>query len=359
MATVSPFYTWRRAMMCSGLPPTTKLVLFVVAEYTNGMDETCWPALETIAEKATLSIRAVTKHLKLASELGWLTRWKSRRPDRKWAHAHYRLSIPEAAALHQRDLIDLDLAASDGHADIQSSERGAEVAQEMGSLEPDASNSKGTSAPGASNSDEGPEPRASNPRAEPEKDESVESHWHHVPTNYPVNGSTNKPTLSQTTVVRTGSGDQRGESENSGQAFAVWMFEQLLAHDPHFQRPDLDAWTCDADAMVVVDGRAPRQMAALVGYALRDKFWTRVITSPARLRKNWDELRRRRNADIESRKSPAGASAGAVSPASVDDRQCAHVDENGCRCTNLAGTIVGAGSMRRGYCRAHIGKYSD
>ncbi|WP_414446843.1 helix-turn-helix domain-containing protein [Burkholderia sp. 22PA0099] len=357
MATVSPFYTWRRAMMCSGLPPTTKLVLFVVAEYTNGMDETCWPALETIAEKATLSIRAVTKHLKLASELGWLTRWKSRRPDRKWAHAHYRLSIPEAAALHQRDLIDLDLAASDAHADIQSSEPGAESAQEIVTLEPGASNSGGISAPGASNSGEGPEPDASNWAEALENVESVKSYWHHVPTNYPVNGSTNKPTLSQATVVRTGSGDQRGKSENSGRAFAVWMFEQLLARDPHFQRPDIDAWACDADAMVAVDRRTPGQMATLVGYALRDKFWPRVITSPARLRKNWDELRRRRNADIEASAKPPRA-AGASAPA-ADDRQCAHVDENGCRCTNLAGTIIGAGSMRRGYCRAHVGKYSD
>ncbi|USS42767.1 helix-turn-helix domain-containing protein [Burkholderia glumae] len=345
MATVSPFYTWRRAMMCSDLPATTKLVLFVVGEHTNGIDETCWPSLDRIAELASLSVRAVSKHLTLSVELGWLTRWKSRRPDRQWAHAHYRLSIPEGAALQQRDRIDMDLAAGDESTSVPSSAPRSGDAQKVGSLEPRASNSS-----------EEPEPRASNPPPGGETDESVKSYWHHVPTNYPVNRDTSKPSFSHTEVVRTGSGDQRGKFENPGLSFAAWMLDRLLTVDPTFKRPDLDVWACDADAMVSVDGRTHAQMAALVGFALRDKFWARVINSPARLRKNWDELRTRRNAAIESKAKPANAGE-PVRPA-ADTRQCAHV-ENGCRCTNQATVLIGAGSSQRGYCRAHVGKYSD
>ncbi|MGS1046501.1 hypothetical protein ACVCII_26070 [Burkholderia glumae] len=51
-----------------------------------------------------------------------------------------------------------------------------------------------------------------------------------------------------------------------------------------------------------------------------DKFWLRVIKLPGRLRKNWHELRRRRNAAIEEKStavvtgSPASSLFAAVNP---------------------------------------------
>ncbi|QTD91771.1 helix-turn-helix domain-containing protein [Burkholderia anthina] len=358
MKTVSPFYSWRRAMMCSSLPSTTKLVLFVVAEYSNGMDGTCWPALETIAEKATLSIRAVTKHLGIAAEFGWLTSWRSRRPDRKWAHAHYRLSIPEDIALQQRDAIDLDLAAADDELAVGVSEPRARHAQKVGKLELRASNSGESLAPRASNSDAVVEPGASDSESGVENLDSVESSWHHVPTNYPVNRNTSKPSLSQPTVVSTGGSDQREKPNERDFSFARWLLDRLRADDPSFAAPDLDAWASDVADMVNVDGRSFDAMGRLAGYALRDKFWKRVITSPARLRKNWEELRRRRNAAIEAKGASAAANSAAQQTSSADDRQCAHVEAD-CRCTNLATTLIGAGMSRRGYCRKHIGHYED
>ncbi|MDN7624980.1 helix-turn-helix domain-containing protein [Burkholderia cenocepacia] len=359
MKTVSPFYSWRRAMMSSALPSTTKLVLFVVAEYSNGMDGTCWPSLETIAEKATLSIRAVTKHLGIAAKFGWLTSWRSRRPDRKWAHAHYRLSIPEDVALQQRDAIDLDLAAADDDLAVGEPERGAVPAQKMGKSAPRASNSGESLARGASNSTAVPERGASEGAQGSDSTDPGESSWHHVPTNYPVNRNMSKPSLYQTTVVSTGSGDQREKPCDGDFSFARWMLDRLHADDPGFPAPNLDEWAADVAAMIRDDGRSVDAMARLAGYALRDKFWKRVITSPARLRKNWEELRRRRNAAIES-KAAASASGALASHASsgLDDRRCAHV-EAGCRCTNSATTLIGAGASRRGYCRKHIGFYEE
>jgi len=346
-------------MMCSALPSTTKLVLFVVAEYSNGMDGTCWPSLETIAEKATLSVRAVTKHLGIASELGWLTSWRSRRPDRKWAHAHYRLSIPEDVALQQRDAIDLDLAAADDELAVGGPERGAEDAQKAGRSELRASNSGELLAPGASNPAVAVARDAGEGDLGPETVGSVESSWHHVPTNYPVNRNTNKPSLYQTTVVSTGSDDQREKPTDGDYSFARWMLDRLRADDPGFSAPNLDEWASDVAAMIRGDGRSVDAMARLVGYAMRDKFWKRVITSPARLRKNWEELRRRRNAALESEAAASATGAvGSHSSSGVDDRQCAHV-EAGCRCTNSATTLIGAGASRRGYCRKHIGFYEE
>lgn len=345
MTTVSPFFTWRRAMTDSALPSTTKLVLFIVAEYTNAMDDICWPSLDTIADKATLSIRAVTKHLAIAEESGWLTRWRSRRPGRRWAHAHYRLSIPDTVAVRQRDAIDFDLAANSGADEFSANqEPRSGNAEKTGNSEPRASNHGGEAEPRASAADS----VAGNGPAD-------ESSWHHVPTSKPDNRVSNKTSLYQPTVVNGVTGGQREKPDEVSISCARWMFERVRARDAGLAMPDLTAWASDIDAMLVVDGHTLEAIAKLFGYADRDKFWAKVIISPARLRKNWDELRRRRNDAIaasNARKATQQTSSAAA------DRVCAHV-ENGCRCVHAASTIIGAGSSQRGYCRQHIGQYED
>nr|WP_208604757.1 helix-turn-helix domain-containing protein [Paraburkholderia sediminicola]SDP40214.1 Helix-turn-helix domain-containing protein [Paraburkholderia sediminicola] len=352
MTTVSPFFTWRRAMTGSELPSTTKLVLFVIAEYTNAMDDTCWPSVETIAEKASLSERCVSNHLDVAERNGWLTRWKSRRPARRWAHAHYRLSIPADVARRQRDAIDFDLAddavmlgnpESRSGNPVELDERGSEVAQESGNPERYSGNpaelaERGSEVPGA----------------EPLPAVNPESYRNHVPTNKPVNRNTSKPSLSQPLAVNEAKDVQREKQDEADLSLERWMFERIRTRLHDFPKPDMSQWARDVDDMQRVDGRSREDIARLFGWANRDRFWAKIITSPARLRKNWEELRRRRNDALTVR--PANAASQTVSAA--DDRVCAHV-ENGCRCTHAATTIIGAGSTRRGYCRQHIGQYED
>ena len=61
------------------------------------------------------------------------------------------------------------------------------------------------------------------------------------------------------------------------------MLDRLRADDPGFPAPNLDEWAADVAAMIREDGRTFDAMARLAGYALRDKFWKRVITSPDRI----------------------------------------------------------------------------
>ncbi|KVE45316.1 hypothetical protein WS69_18545 [Burkholderia sp. BDU5] len=133
------------------------------------------------------------------------------------------------------------------------------------------------------------------------------------------------------------------------------MRDRVKAIDPECDEPNLRSWAFEIKRMQADDGRDERAMVRLFAWALRDKFWKRIITSPHRLRKHWAEVRRRRNAALEQPASPSGVSAAA--PA-VDDRLCAHVDANGVRCTHVA-TILGIGAARRGYCRHHVGYYED
>lgn len=343
-------------MTCSDLPSTTKLVLFVVAEYANAVDDIVWPSIESLAERASLSERAVAKHLAIAERDGWLARWKSRRPNRKWAHSHYRFSIPAALAKQQRDAIDLDLAAaSEGDEILGKDERRSTRAQEMSSSEPRSGNSGESNEPCAGNLAASSEQGAGVPLDAVAEAMNSESYLHHVPTKYPVNRNCIKPSLYQPTVVNEATGVQREKPDELSLSIAWWMFERLKADDPGIAKPDMEAWAREVDAMIVLDGRETDAMARLFAYARRDSFWAKVITSPVRLRKNWEELRVRRNGAIASKQAQVSTQTTSSAP---DDRVCAHV-ENGCRCTHAASTIIGAGSARRGYCRQHIGLYED
>lgn len=336
-------------MTASDLPSTTKLVLFVIAEYANSIDDTCWPSIDQIADRATLSTRAVTKHLDVAETEGWIRRWKSRKSGRKWAHGHYRLTVPEVVARRARDDLSYDIAGVQADESERRScnsgqfdEPRSEDAQEIGNLEPRSGNSGELVELGSRDAQE---------LGSSESD--LESYRNHVPTNYPMNGNYETLSLSQTTSVYPGGeGTGREEDRQEGLSdLAAWMARRLRDSDPGASEPNHREWALDVDGMLA-DGFGPQQIVKLWTWALQDGFWRSVIRSPAKLRKNWDQLRAKRNQWLkrEQKSSP-----GVVQ----DDRRCAHVGEDGERCGNAATSILGAGSARRGYCRLHVGLYEN
>jgi hypothetical protein len=341
------------------------------------MDDICWPSIETIAEKASLTARCVSNHLEVAEKGGWLTRWRSRQPRRKWAHAHYRLSIPKDVALRQRDAIDLDIAANETEPsfivaqDTGRTEPRSEVAQEMSSLEPrsEAAQDSGNAEPRSGDAHGLQERRSGAAPVEVASGHfpavKPQSYRNHVLTSKPVNRNTNKPSLSQPLPVNEGKAAQEGnvsqdDAQSNPDAMANWMLNLVRQRLPNFSTPNMPRWQAEIAAMLHDDGHAPKDIARLFRWAGGDRFWSTVITSPAQLRKHWDTLRLKRNASIAGSSGAATAqtAGGGVGSAAADDRQCAHT-EDGCRCTRAASFIIGAGLSRRGYCRAHIGLYED
>lgn len=61
----APFrpYSWRHAFMKAQLPPTAKLILHTIAAHFGEAGEPAYPKIVTIARRASLSERAVKKHL--------------------------------------------------------------------------------------------------------------------------------------------------------------------------------------------------------------------------------------------------------------------------------------------------------
>jgi len=75
------------------LPPTTKLVLAVIASYANPETSACFPKIKTIGEKASLNPRSVHRHNRALENAGLMEiekkyRGKGRLPN------NYRLNFP-------------------------------------------------------------------------------------------------------------------------------------------------------------------------------------------------------------------------------------------------------------------------
>lgn len=62
-----------RALYDSRLDAPAKLVLMVLGSRTN-KDGACWPAVETVAREASLSVRTVKRALQMLEESGWIAR---------------------------------------------------------------------------------------------------------------------------------------------------------------------------------------------------------------------------------------------------------------------------------------------
>ncbi|KAF1704036.1 helix-turn-helix domain-containing protein [Pseudoxanthomonas suwonensis] len=87
---------WRSAVLNAPLTATQKLCLLVLAEWADADGGNCWPAMASIAEKASVNERTVRRCMEELDELGWFTR-SHRRSQKGWKQFGYTLTIPDAA----------------------------------------------------------------------------------------------------------------------------------------------------------------------------------------------------------------------------------------------------------------------
>lgn len=89
-------YTWRAAILKSGLKPTTRHVLLTLSCHVNDVGQSAYPSTKLLAEETGLSERAVITHLHEASEAGWLRICRHGFGGQKWARNEYYPAMPAA-----------------------------------------------------------------------------------------------------------------------------------------------------------------------------------------------------------------------------------------------------------------------
>jgi len=82
-------YTWRSAILRSGLKPTTRHVLLTLSCYVNDVGQSAYPSTKTLASDTGLSERAVITHLHEASDAGWLKVRKHGFGGQNWSRNEY------------------------------------------------------------------------------------------------------------------------------------------------------------------------------------------------------------------------------------------------------------------------------
>jgi hypothetical protein len=97
MSKIQPLFTWRSAISSAAGPKssTTRHVLLALSLYMNEKGESCFPSGLTIATDTGLTERAVRKHLKIASESGWIEISKHGLAGQNWARNEYKATIPK------------------------------------------------------------------------------------------------------------------------------------------------------------------------------------------------------------------------------------------------------------------------
>ena len=95
-------FAWRDAMMKSELSSTTKLVLHTLASHLNVTTGDCFPSINTVAVKASLSDRVVGEHVSKAAKLGWILKLQVKGNGQQWKLGHYQLQTPTGTAILER-----------------------------------------------------------------------------------------------------------------------------------------------------------------------------------------------------------------------------------------------------------------
>lgn len=88
-------YTWRAAILKSGLPPTTRHVLLTLSCHINDAGESAYPSVELLATETGLSKRAIITHLAIAKQTGWIFITKHGFAGKKWKRNEYYPRLPE------------------------------------------------------------------------------------------------------------------------------------------------------------------------------------------------------------------------------------------------------------------------
>lgn len=96
--------------------------------------------------------------------------------------------------------------------------------------------------------------------------------------------------------VMKNSSRQRSKFTDGDRATASFMWELIQDLLPNAKRPNLDKWADTVRLMRERDGRMDLEIREVFSWANADTFWQSNILSPAKLRKQWDQLElKRRN----------------------------------------------------------------
>jgi Txe/YoeB family toxin of Txe-Axe toxin-antitoxin module len=71
---------------------------------------------------------------------------------------------------------------------------------------------------------------------------------------------------------------------------SLMLLKNIRKNNAQFKEPNLEKWSDDFRLMMERDNRTKEQIAYLIDWCQKDSFWKSIILSPAKLRKQFDQL---------------------------------------------------------------------
>jgi hypothetical protein len=78
--------------------------------------------------------------------------------------------------------------------------------------------------------------------------------------------------------------------DSEAYALANYFLGKLREDKPDFKQPNMQEWAADMDKLIRIDGRTDDRIKHVIDWCRRDDFWKTNILSPAKLRKQFDQL---------------------------------------------------------------------
>jgi phage replication O-like protein O len=93
---------------------------------------------------------------------------------------------------------------------------------------------------------------------------------------------------------------------------AKYLLKMIRENIPSLKEPDIQKWSSDIDKLLRVDKRQPGEVKAIIEFSQKDDFWKTNILSPAKLRKQYDQLTIQRKQLLTKTKKAENKSRSAV-----------------------------------------------
>lgn len=125
------------------------------------------------------------------------------------------------------------------------------------------------------------------------------------------NPLSDNPTLLSTNELRTNKQSTNNishksktyDENNINYKLAKLMYEKILENNSEFKEPNLQKWANDIRLMHERDNRDYKKIQKMIDWSQNDGFWSTVVLSAAKLRKQYDQMATRANQDAKKQKS--------------------------------------------------------
>jgi Helix-turn-helix domain len=88
-------WSWRHAILCSKLEPTTRHLLLTLSCHMNDVGESCFPSIRLLSDETGLHTETICIHLRKAADAGFIEIANAEKDGQKWRRNSYSAKWPE------------------------------------------------------------------------------------------------------------------------------------------------------------------------------------------------------------------------------------------------------------------------